>query len=91
MSKSLENRDNIFKKIQEFVCHMYGFNFLKKVNETRVALFEKTYKFLDTETFKLPKKDDDDENITADSSDSDSGNESERDGCDSSQNEAEND
>lgn len=56
MSKSLEDRDNIFERIEEFVCHMYGLNRLKQVNEARVVLFEKTYKFLDTETFKLPKK-----------------------------------
>lgn len=55
MSKPLEDRKGNFGKIQEFDCQMYGFNRLKMINEPRVTLFAKTYKFLDTETFKLPK------------------------------------
>lgn len=44
-------------KIEEFVCHMYGFKRLKNINEARVALFQKTYKFLDNDdSFQLPKK-----------------------------------
>ncbi|KAK5647873.1 hypothetical protein RI129_002765 [Pyrocoelia pectoralis] len=36
---------------------MYGLKQLKNINDARVALFKKTYKFLDNDhTFRLPKK-----------------------------------
>lgn len=57
MSKPSENREELLGKIEEFVCHMYGFKRLKYVNEARTAMFQKTYKLLDkNDVFMLPKK-----------------------------------
>ncbi|KYN03439.1 hypothetical protein ALC62_05715 [Cyphomyrmex costatus] len=57
MSKPSENREELLGKIEEFVCHMYGFKRLKYVNEARTAMFQKTYKLLDkNDVFQLPKK-----------------------------------
>ncbi|CAB3238881.1 unnamed protein product [Arctia plantaginis] len=57
MTEPSMNRDELFRKIQEFTCQMYGLNRLKIINDARVALFQKTYKFLDSnDEFQLPKK-----------------------------------
>lgn len=57
MSEPSMNREDLFCKIQEFACQMYGLNRLRKINDARVALFQKTYTFLDNnDEFKLPKK-----------------------------------
>ncbi|CAG9558890.1 unnamed protein product [Danaus chrysippus] len=45
-------RRNSFAKCMDLIASSHS----TQVNEARVALFEKTYKFLDTETLKLRKK-----------------------------------
>ncbi|KAK4873797.1 hypothetical protein RN001_013157 [Aquatica leii] len=57
LSKPSEKREDSFGKIEEFLCQMYGLMQLKNFNDARVAMFQKTYKFLDNDdTFRLPKK-----------------------------------
>ncbi|XP_053960384.1 uncharacterized protein LOC128864653 [Anastrepha ludens] len=57
LSQPSEKRLDFFDKIQEFVCNVYGLKRLKFINEAGVALFQKTYKFLDNDnSFRLPKK-----------------------------------
>lgn len=57
LSQPSEKRLDFFDKIQEFLCNVYGLKRLKCINEARVALFQKTYKFLDNDnSFRLPKK-----------------------------------
>ncbi|XP_067613930.1 serine/threonine-protein kinase Wnk isoform X4 [Eurosta solidaginis] len=47
---------NTFDIIEEYVCRMYGFKKINKVNEARVATFLKTYKVLQNDDiFRLPK------------------------------------
>lgn len=52
-----DNADEIFATIEKFVCAMYGFKSIDKVNDGRVAMFMKIYKFSEEENrLQLPNK-----------------------------------
>lgn len=57
MSTLSDNREDIFAKIEQFICNMYGFKSLKSIDEARLATFQKMYKHLDSDdVFRLPKR-----------------------------------
>lgn len=57
MSNPSDNRQDIFARIEEFICQVYGFKALKSVDEARIASFQKTYKLIEKDdVFRLPKK-----------------------------------
>lgn len=43
-----DNCKDIFDKIEEFLCHLYGLKKIKSVDEARFVLFNKAYTFKDT-------------------------------------------
>ncbi|XP_017472207.1 PREDICTED: uncharacterized protein LOC108363375 [Rhagoletis zephyria] len=57
MSTSSESREDLFDKIQEFVCRLYGFKKINDINEARVATFMRNYKVLgNNNVFRLTNK-----------------------------------
>ncbi|XP_050294313.1 uncharacterized protein LOC126734656 [Anthonomus grandis grandis] len=55
MSMPSHEKSEPFKVIEEYICAVYGFKTLQKVNQAREATFHKNYKIGRNDVFELPK------------------------------------